>query len=98
MITSLLLALVIVTPVGVPSSVREGCERQAIMVERIKTLQISHSTVAEVLEELDKEGYQVEGREPLLIKIIEVTFAELITPAEFRKQVYAACLKLWENE
>lgn len=88
MLPALLIAVAMVNPIGIPSSVRAECEEHSKIIEQVKFMQIQGKTVAEVVFEMELEGYE---------ELIEGTFELIITPAELRKRAYATCLRMLEK-
>jgi hypothetical protein len=93
-----LLAAALVAPLGVPSSVRAGCEEEGLLIERIKIYQVAGKTVAGALEALAHLGYDLANDEPEAMRaIIRVTYDTLGTPEDLGKREYAGCLKRHEE-
>lgn len=89
----LLAAIAVVTPQGIPSSVRAECAEIATYIAHIKSLQISGKSVEEVMEALDNDGYEVDGHEEVVAKIIIATFQEMATPESVGRKEMQECLE-----
>lgn len=90
---ALLAAIAIATPQGIPSSVRAECAEITTYIAHIKSLQIGGKTEGEIAEILDNEGYEIEGHEELVQRIIKATFLEMGTPESIGRKEMQECLE-----
>lgn len=95
MIYSIILAVAIATPYGIPSSIRQECAAIARFMAEVKRLQMSGKSEDAILDDLKIQGYGVteEKQEKLVRVLIQISAEDMSTPEMIRAREERDCLK-----
>jgi hypothetical protein len=95
LISSIILAVAIATPYGIPSSIRQECAAVARFMAEVKRLQMSGKSEDSILDDLKIQGYGVaeEKQEKLVRILIQISAEDMSTPEMVRAREERDCLK-----